>query len=154
MFKYLGKFERFISTTILLMMGLVVFLATIEVGWILIRDIISPPIFLLGVDELLDLFGLFLLVLIGLEFMESIKIYILRRSVHLEMIVIIAIIAVLRKIVITDLEKLSGLMVMALSALALALMAGYYLVNKSRRGDDGDTHGIGKELSGEGTIRR
>lgn len=58
------------------MMAGVVLLATIELGWILARDVLIPPLFLLEIGELLELFGQFLLVLIGIELMHSMKVYI------------------------------------------------------------------------------
>ena len=49
------------------MMVVVVLLSTIELGWIIIRDIVTAPVILLEIDELLEIFGFFLLVLIGIE---------------------------------------------------------------------------------------
>jgi len=47
------------------MMALVLLLSTVELGWIIVKDIISPPIFLLDINELLEIFGLFLLVVMN-----------------------------------------------------------------------------------------
>lgn len=72
----LDSFERIITRILLIMMAVVVVLATIEVIWFVIKDVLTPPVFLLEIQQLLDLFGLFLLVLIGLELMHSVKIFI------------------------------------------------------------------------------
>ena len=72
---YLDTFERIITRILLVLMAVVVVLATVEVIWVVIKDVLSPPPFLLDIGELLDLFGLFLLVLIGLELLHSVKIY-------------------------------------------------------------------------------
>ncbi|HDH34558.1 MAG TPA: phosphate-starvation-inducible E-like protein, partial [Nitrospirae bacterium] len=53
MLEYLKKFERIIITSLIAMMTLVVLLATVELGWIIIKDIITPPVFLLDIAELL-----------------------------------------------------------------------------------------------------
>ncbi len=66
MFDYLKKFEKTIVASLMVMMALVLLLSTIELGWIILNDIISPPVFLLNINELLELFGLFMLVLIGI----------------------------------------------------------------------------------------
>lgn len=68
--KFFGKLIVF---ALVGMMALVVALATIELGWIIVKDIITPPIFLLDSNELLDIFGLFLLVLVGIELLDTIK---------------------------------------------------------------------------------
>ncbi len=51
-----------------------VLLATFELGWLIARDALTPPPFLLEIDESLELFGPFLLVLIGLELIHSVKV--------------------------------------------------------------------------------
>jgi len=40
-------------------------LTTIELAWILVKDVLTPPVFLLEIEEILELFGLFLLVLLA-----------------------------------------------------------------------------------------
>jgi hypothetical protein len=51
------------------MMAGVVLLATVELALLIGKDVLTPPLFLLELDELLELFGQFLLVLIGIELM-------------------------------------------------------------------------------------
>jgi len=71
----LNIFERVIVGSLILMMIVVILLSTIELGHILVLDIISPPTFLLGINELLDVFGFFMLILIGVELLETIQGY-------------------------------------------------------------------------------
>lgn len=73
MMAYLEKFERIVTHSLLVMMGGVVLLATIEVAWLLSKYVLSPPLFLPGLDELLGLFGQFLLVLIGIELLHMME---------------------------------------------------------------------------------
>jgi hypothetical protein len=49
MLEYLKKFERIIITALIVMMTIVVFLSTVELGWIIIKDIMTPPVVLLEV---------------------------------------------------------------------------------------------------------
>ncbi len=73
MLKNIEKFERVINIALLLMLALVVLLATIDLGWIIVRDILTPPVILLEIEELLELFGAFLLVMIGVELLNTVK---------------------------------------------------------------------------------
>jgi len=59
------KLEKAITQCLVVMMSVVLILATLELGWIIIKDVITPPLLLLEIDELLDIFGIFMLVLIG-----------------------------------------------------------------------------------------
>lgn len=108
--KYLEKVERVIVLSLLVMMVLVVFLSTVDLGWIIIKDIIiTPPAFLLDIDELLDIFGMFLLVLIGVELLETVKMYLTKKTVHVEVVFTVAMIAIARKVIILDIKEVSSL---------------------------------------------
>jgi uncharacterized membrane protein (DUF373 family) len=129
---YLDTFERIITRVLLLMMAGVVLLSTIELAWILGKDVLSPPLFLLDLNELLELFGQFLLVLIGIELLHTMKIYVVQRVIHLEAVLIVALIAMARKIVVLEPKELPEGTPLGIAAIVLALALGYYLVRRSR----------------------
>jgi uncharacterized membrane protein (DUF373 family) len=117
--------------TLLIMMSLVVLLATIELGWIIIKDIITPPLFLLEINELFEIFGLFMLVLISIELLETIaKTYTNQSANHAKIVMTVAIIAISRKIIILDVENYSGQSLMGIAAIILALSIGFYLIQR------------------------
>ena len=128
--KYLEKVERLIVLSLLVMMVAVVFLSTVELGWLIIKDIISPPVILLDINELLDIFGMFLLVLIGVELLETVKMYLTKKTVHVEVVFTVAMIAISRKVVILDVRELSSLTLMGIGVIIIALSAGYYLLTR------------------------
>ena len=129
----LKLFEKIILTSLVGMMAVVVALATIELGWVIAKDIITPPVFLLEINELLDIFGLFLLVLIGLELLDTIKSYLAEHKLHVEIVLVVAMIAIARKVIILDTEKLSALTLIGIGVIILALTIGYYLVRQGHR---------------------
>ena len=128
------KFERVIICSLLIMMSLVVLLATIELGWIIIKDIFTPPMFLLEINELFEIFGLFMLVLIGIELLETIiKSYTKQNTNHAKIVMAVAIIAIARKVIILDVENYSGQSLLGIAAIVLALSLGYYLIQCKTR---------------------
>jgi len=108
-------------------------LATVELGWIIGKDVLAPPYILLEPRELLELFGQFLLVLIGIELLHSMKIYAVRRVIHLEAVLIVALIAVARKVIVLEPKELPEGALTGIAAITLALALGYYLVRRSHR---------------------
>lgn len=128
------KFERTIVVSLVVMMMLVVALSTLELGWIIVKDIITPPVLLLEVDELLEIFGFFLLILIGVELLETIKAYLRDNVIHVEIVLEVALIAVARKVIVLDLSKYDGLGVLAIAALIIALAGAFSLERRARRG--------------------
>jgi len=134
----LDGFKRFLVIVITFMMGTVLLLATIDLGYTLYVDIVDqPPYFLLSVKEILDLFGIFLLVLIGIELFETLEIYIKENVVHIEVVLTVALIALARKVIILDVNKLSSTTVLGIASLILALSVGYYLIKKTFQFDKG-----------------
>ncbi len=113
-------------------MGIVVASATVEVAYEVVTSLIDPPGFFLGVSELFDVFGLFLMVLIGLELMTSIHMYLEDHKIHAEAMFLVALTAVTRKIVIMDTGKMEPLLMFGIAFLVIALAVGYYLIKKNR----------------------
>lgn len=127
MLDYLKKLERLVVAALMLMMSAVVLLSTLELGWILIKDALSPPLMILEIDELLELFGFFLLVLIGIELLETIKNYYETGKIDLAVIFTVALIALSRKIIILEPEKYDPLTLVGMAVLILGLVAGYWV---------------------------
>jgi uncharacterized membrane protein (DUF373 family) len=127
---YYKKFEKVIVLALLVMMSIVVLLATIELAYILAKDIFSPPLFILEIEELLELFGLFLLVLIGVELLETVRAYLAESVVHAHVVFMVAIIAIGRKVIILDIYKLKAETLIGIAAIVIALSLGYFLVRR------------------------
>jgi uncharacterized membrane protein (DUF373 family) len=132
MIEHLHKFERIVVATLILMLALVILLSLVELGWVLVREISKPPIFILEIHELLELFGLFLLVLIGIELLETMKKYYTEGRVELDVIISVSLIALGRKIITMDPKAYDPLTLVGLAAIILALIAGYWVINRTR----------------------
>jgi len=133
MLKFLEKFDRIVIIILTSMMSLVVVLSILELGWTIAKDIIdnfSGPLNFMVLDNLLTILGLFLLILIGFELLETMKIYLKDDVVHVEVILLVAIIAVARKAVVLDLEKVDGITIISLGVIIIALAIGYFIIKK------------------------
>jgi uncharacterized membrane protein (DUF373 family) len=78
-----------IYTLIVLMSGVII-LATIELGYYLIKSVTESNFALINHDQLMDFFGVFMLVLIGIELLDTIKVYLKENVVHVEPYVAVA----------------------------------------------------------------
>jgi uncharacterized membrane protein (DUF373 family) len=136
MFSILKKFEKVMIQALMFMMAIVLLLATLDLGWLIVKDIINPPFVFLSVDQLLEIFGLFMLVVIGIELLETImKTYITQDQPHYEVVLSVAIIAIARKVIILDLKEVDSLSLIGIASIILTLTAGYFLMKKSRSYD-------------------
>lgn len=126
--KVLTLFEKIIIVVLLGLMMLAVLVSTIELGVILYQELMKPPKYLLDVKEMLEVFGFFLMVLIGLELLESIKAYLQEHRIPAKVVVLVALVAVSRKIIILDYKEISSDMLYGMSAIILSLSVSYFLV--------------------------
>jgi uncharacterized membrane protein (DUF373 family) len=112
------------------MMIIVIFLATLELGWIIIKDILRPPLFLLEIRDLVEIFGFFLLVLIGIELLETIKAYLIENIVHVDIVIEVALIAIARKIIILDLDQYDGLTLVGIATIIFSVAFAFFTIRR------------------------
>ena len=130
----LKKFEKSLIQLLMGLMAIVLVLGTLDLGWFVIQNIITPPYVLFDVNLLLDVFGMFMLVLIGIELLETImKTYITQGPPHYETVLSVAIIAIARKVIILDVKKVDSLSLIGIAAIILALTVGYFMMKRARQ---------------------
>lgn len=130
--KIFDRIEKYTSYALLGLMAIIVMSATVEVAYVVTTDLLEPPGFFLGVQDLFDVFGLFLMVLIGLELMTSVRMFIKEHEINAEIMLLIAITAVTRKVVIMDSKAIDAMLLFGIGFLIVALTGGYFLLRKSR----------------------
>ena len=123
------QFKFYIVSFVLLMLIIIMVVGSIELGLTAIRHFLEPPRFLFDAAELLEVFSFALLLLIGLELIESVELYLFHSevSVLVKPVVSIGIIAIARKIIVLDTKKTEPLIVIGIAAIFLSLSIGFYL---------------------------
>jgi uncharacterized membrane protein (DUF373 family) len=129
MIDFLKKFEHIVTAMLVVLLAVVIVLALIDLVWLLIQDVLKPPLFILEIGDLLEIFGSFLLVLIGLELLGTIKGYYVEGRIELKVIFAVALIALGRKIIILEPEKYGGLTLIGIGVIIFALVAGFFVVS-------------------------
>ena len=128
MLSVLKKLERGVTLVLIVMLCAIVVLATVELAVTFAREILSPPVLFPGIDKLLGLFGQVLLVVIGLELIETMRAFVTEGVVHVEVVLTVAIIALARKVIILEPGHMSGAVLSAMAALLVALAVAYWTV--------------------------
>ncbi len=129
---YIERVEAVIVASLIVMMVFVLVLAVVDVGWVILNDIVTPPISLLGTDELLDIFGLFLLILVGVELLATVRAYATEHVVQIAVVLEVTLIALCRKVIILEIKEQSALNLLGIAALVAALGAARYLEGRNR----------------------
>jgi uncharacterized membrane protein (DUF373 family) len=109
------------------MLIVVMILSTVHLGVLIGQEIWSPPRFLIRVQGLLEIFGYFLLVLIGVELIETLKAYVKKDVIHIRVVLEVALIAMARKVIIEEPNNVPSLTLFGIAALILSLgIASYF----------------------------
>jgi uncharacterized membrane protein (DUF373 family) len=135
------KFTRAVVLALVVMMMCAVLLATVELLIILVIELLKPPKYLLGIDNLFEIFGFFMMILIGLELLESIRTYLADNQLHVEVVFLVAMIAIARKVIILEVHDLDPLALIGIAGIILALALGYYFVKRAIK-----SSGVPKEV--------
>lgn len=133
--KFLEQFERFIIFVLLFFLGIIVLLSTYELVVILIRDIIASlqdgePFLLLNPSDLLNVFSFVLLIIIGLELFEAVKQHLTSHVLQAEIILIVALTAIARKVIVLDYKSTEPLSLIGIASLVISLAGSYYLIKR------------------------
>ena len=124
----LGRFEGWVSKLLSIAMVVVIVVVIADLGLYLGATLLDPdPSNFLG-ESLLNIFGLFLSVLIALEILENITAYLRKHVVQVELVIVTSLTAVARKIIILDLKEITGVSLIGLAIAILALSISYFIV--------------------------
>jgi uncharacterized membrane protein (DUF373 family) len=130
--RVLRHFEHAVVLILMALLMVVTTVCTLELGWLLVIDLGTGALLPLDVEETFEIFGFFLLVLIGLELLSTLKSYLFERVIHVEIVLEVALIAIAQKVIILDMGKTDGLSLVGLAGLVGALSAAFWGVRKAR----------------------
>jgi uncharacterized membrane protein (DUF373 family) len=127
--------KKWMSFVVLILMTIIVAIAIVELGIILYLDLFDPTddVLFLEIDELFKIFGFFFIILIGFELVETVEMYFKDNIIHAEVVLLVAVIAVSRKVILLDLEKYDPLAIIGLGAIIISLGSCYWLIKQSYR---------------------
>lgn len=124
--------ENIAAKVLAVALSAVILISLTDLILLLIRDISADPVGFFD-KTLIDIFGLFLNILIALELLENITAYLKKHIVQVELVIVTSLIAVARKIIIFDFNKYGSLDLFALGAAILALSISYLLIKQTNR---------------------
>ncbi|MBE9203905.1 phosphate-starvation-inducible PsiE family protein [Synechocystis salina LEGE 06099] len=125
----LRSFEKLVSKLLAICLMVVVFVAVFDLFKVLVIELRGEPFGFFN-RTLIEIFGLFLNVLIALELLENITVYLKDNVIQVELVIVTAMIAVARKIIIFDFSKYEGLDLLALGFAILCLATSFWMIKR------------------------
>jgi uncharacterized membrane protein (DUF373 family) len=149
MLQFVEKYERFVYAALIVMLMVVIAFALGELAFAIVTSVLSPPVpavppesgsvsppmlAILGMldnGELIAILGIFLLILIGVELLDTMVGYLRENVIHVEIVVLLAIIAISRKVILLEPAKTDGVELIGIGIIIIGLAGAYYLLKKS-----------------------
>jgi len=128
--EFLHRIIRFAVKILAVLMVLVIVWGIGDVIYVLYQRITVPPFMLLSINDILATFGAFLAVLIAIEIFINISMYLKTDVIPVRLVVATALMAISRKVIIFDFEKVTPPYIMGTAAVILALGVTYWLISK------------------------
>ncbi|HHE64664.1 MAG TPA: phosphate-starvation-inducible E-like protein, partial [Bacteroidetes bacterium] len=115
--------KKWMTVFVLIIMVFIVMASVVELAILLFQGVTNSTnsVLVLDINELFRIFGFVFMILIGFELLESIEMYFKNNVIHAEVVLLIAVIAVARKVILLDLEKYNPIAIIGLSLIILAL---------------------------------
>jgi uncharacterized membrane protein (DUF373 family) len=125
--------ETVVAKILTIALLIVILVALVDLVFVL-SDILfkSPPSGFFN-QTILEVFGLFLNILIALELLDNITAYLRKHIFQVELVIATSLIAVARKIIIFDLKKYTNTDLISLAVAIFALSISYWLVRRLNR---------------------
>lgn len=136
-----ARFERIVIVLLQILLLIVLTIAIAEMFYLIYQAIehrLTDGAGPATIDSVPDLqrtlqraFAGILLIILGLELLDTLRTYFTEHRLRLEIILIIATIAIGRHIIVLDLEHVTALSMLGIAALTLAVTLGYYFVRRA-----------------------
>ncbi len=127
---FIENIEVLVSKVLSLLMVVVILVAIADLGIFIFKELFTAPYGKFN-TTLYTIFGLFLNILIALEILENITAYLRKHVFQVELVIVTSLIAIARKIIILDLEKVGGIDIIGLGIAILALSISYLIIRFS-----------------------
>ncbi len=119
--------ENVVSKLLAIAMVLVTVVSVVDLCVVVVTQLLTPPIGFLNIS-LIQIFGLFLNILIALEILQNITAYLRNHAIQLELVIVTSLTAVARKIIIFD--KSTGADLTSLALAIFTLSISYWIVRQ------------------------
>ena len=124
----LKRIIRMAVNALAVLMTFVILMGVVDVVWVLYKKLMTPPLFMLQISDILATFGAFMAVLIAIEIFVNITIYLREDIIHVKIVLATALMAIARKVIILDVQDYQAADLWGLAAVVLATAIAYWIV--------------------------
>jgi len=127
---FLHRIIRVAVKVLAVLMVFIIIFSVVAVIFVNYIRLSAPPLFLLGVNDIFQLFGTIMVALIAIEIFVNIRLYLGTDVLPVRLVVATALMAIARKVIILDLDDIEADYVFGIAAIALSFGITYWLLSK------------------------
>jgi uncharacterized membrane protein (DUF373 family) len=130
--RLLHKMIRFSIRILAVLMVAVILWGVVDVLYVMYQQLMAPPMFMITVSDIFQLFGAFMVVLIAIEIFLNIRLYLGTEMLPVQLVIATALMAIARKVIVLDFEKTDASYILAIAAVIAALGASHWLLSHEK----------------------
>ena len=113
-------------------MVFIIIFSIADVVYVFYQRLAAPPHFLLEVNDIFQIFGTVMVVLIAVEIFINVRLYLGTDVLPLRLVIATALMAISRKVIILDLDTLTADCMIGIAAVSVSISVGicYWLISK------------------------
>ncbi len=136
--RFLHEVIRFGIRILAVLMVAVILWGVADVVYVIYINVVAPPRFLLDVNDIFQVFGAFMVVLIAVEIFINIRLYLGTDELPFRLVIATALMAIARKVIVLDITTTEASYILAIAAVTLALGVTYWLISKNETSNKAD----------------
>lgn len=130
LFRVLHQIIRFAIRILAVLMVAVILWGVADVVYIIYQRLLSPPMFLMDINDIFYTFGGFMVVLIAVEIFINIRLYLGTNVFPVQLVVATALMAIARKVIVLDFDTVTPPYLLGIAAITLALGVTFWLLRQ------------------------
>ncbi len=127
---FLHRIIRLAVRILAILMVFIIIFSIADVMYVFYQRLTVPPLFLLEVNDIFQLFGTIMVVLIAIEIFINIRLYLGTDVLPLRLVIATALMAISRKVIILDLDTITADYMVGIAAVSISLGVTYWLISK------------------------
>jgi uncharacterized membrane protein (DUF373 family) len=131
--KYLDRFTDWVNRFLAVVMAAIILVSLVQGVYSIALSFIRPDFLVFDSIAMHEVFGIVLFILLGVEVLEIIKNYESEHHINVQFVFLVAMIAIARKLIITDYAATDGIHLVGIAVVIAALAGGYYVIRIADR---------------------
>lgn len=131
---FLHQVIRIAIKALAILMVLIILWGVADVIFVVYQRLMEPPVLLLSVNDIFQIFGAFMVVLIAVEIFINIRLYLGTNILPIQLVIATALMAIARKVIILDFDTITPNYILGIAAVVFSLGVCYWLVSRKVSG--------------------